>query len=170
MAPKQDPADLQKRYVTGEMSIRQLALDVGMSFSAIASRARREEWYAKREAYRDSVQRRTYEHTADKFAREQAEVRTENIVALRATVRAFIAQLQAGEIKISPRDAIEAVKTIGLYMGDPTSRSESKVVEFTTGGLEPELLRRLAEIARARIVEGTVAEPPPAIPERIGED
>lgn len=165
-----DPAEMQRTYVTGEMSIRDLAKDVGLSFSAVASRARREDWYAKREAYKDSVKRRTYEHTADRFAREQAEIRTENIVALRATVRTFIAQLNAGEIKVSPKDAIEAVKTIGLYLGDPTSRSESKIVEFTTGGLEPDFLRELVRISRAQIVEGTVAGPPPGLPEGAIED
>lgn len=170
MAPKNDPKVMEQEYITGEESIRALAKRYDMSFSAVASRARNNNWSEKRESYRDTVRRRTYEHTADKFAREKAAVQEENIIALRATVRAYIAQLQAGESKVSPKDAIEAAKTLAMWLGEPTSRTESKIVEFTTGGLEPELLRRLGEIARARIVEGTAAESPRSLPEGAIED
>jgi hypothetical protein len=170
MAPKNDPQVMEQEYITGDESIRALAKRYDMSFSAVASRARNSNWSEKREAYRDSVRRRTYEHTADKFAREKAAIQEENMIALRATVRAYITQLQAGEIKVSAKDALESAKTLAMWLGEPTSRTESKVVEFTTGGLEPDLLRRLAELARARIVEGTTSEPSRSLPPGAVED
>jgi len=170
MAPKVDPTVLEKEYITGDMSMRTLAKAHDMSWSAIASRARRENWAEKRESYRDSLRRRTYEHTADKFARERAAMTEENVVALRATVRAYVTQLAAGEIKVSPKDALESAKVLAMWMGEPTARTESKIVEFTTGGIEPELLRRLGELARARLVEGTATEPARSLPEGTRED
>lgn len=170
MTTKVDYDALEKEYITGTMSLREMAKTHDMSWSAVASQARRRGWSEKREAYKDSVQKRTYEHAADRYAREKAEIQSENVIALRATVRAFIAQLQAGEIKVSAKDATEAAKVLSMWMGEPTSRTESKVIEFTTGGLEPEFLRRLAEIARARIVEGTTSEPPRSLPEGARED
>lgn len=165
MAPKVDPTVLEQEYVTGEVSIRELARRHDMSWSTISARARRENWTDKRDSYRDAVKRRSYERTADRYAHEHAEIRSEAVVAMRATIRQYITQLTNGEIKISPKDASGAVQTLMLLLGEPTARTESKVVEFSTGGLDPEVLRRLEELTRARLVEGTatdVAGPRPA--------
>lgn len=170
MAPKVDPEVLRKEYITGDMSIRQLAATHDMSWSAIASRSRREDWAGKREAYRASVEQRAYDRTAARFASEEAEIRSEVVLAMRATVRAYINQLSNNEIKVSPKDAQGAAQVINLLMGGPTSRTESKVVEFSTGGLEPDVLRRLAELARARVVEGSVANGPAELTAGTGED
>lgn len=170
MAPKVDPKLLKQEYISTDISIRKLAEKHEMSFSAIAARSRRENWAEAREAFRDSLEKRTYENTAAKYAREAAEIRSETVLAMRATVRAFINQLTSGEVKVSPKDAQGAVQMLNLLLGEPTARTESKVVEFSTGGLEQDVLRRLAELARVRVVEGAVGDSPPRLPERASED
>ena len=62
-------------------------------------------------------------------------------------------------------DPLRAVQVLNLIMGEPTTRSESKIVEYTTGGLDQDVLRRLAELARARIVEGSMGGSSEALPE-----
>lgn len=170
MAPKVPAQELEREYVTGKLSIRELARQHDMAWSTIAARARRDGWTEKRESYQDSLTRRTYEKTADKFAQERAEIHTESVIAMRATVRAYIKDLNDGNIRVSPKDATVAVNTLLLLLGEPTSRTESKIVEFSTGGLEQDVLRRLAEFARTRVIEGTVSEPLGPEPPGTGEE
>lgn len=157
---KIDYAAIEKEFVTGEESFRELARRHDASFSSLAARARRDQWADKRAAFRDSIARRSYERTADRFAQEAGEIRNEEILAMRATVRRYIEMLRDKEITVNTKDAVAAVQTLQLLMGEPTARSENKVIEFSTGGLAPDDLRRLVEFARARIVEGSVAVSP----------
>jgi len=162
---KIDYPAIEKAYVTGEESLRELARRHDASWSSLAAKSRRDNWTDKRAAFRDSVVRRSYERTADKFASEQGEIRNESVMVMRATLRRYAEQLRDKEVSVNTKDAVAAVQALQLLLGEPTARSENKVIEFSTGGLAPDDLRRLVEFARTRIVEGRLA----AGPERSDE-
>lgn len=166
---KIDYAAIEKEYVTGEESLRELARRHDVAWSSLAAKARRAEWNDKRLAFRDSVNRRSYERTADRFAAEQAEIRNESVMVMRATLRRYAEQLRDKEVTVNTKDAVAAVGALQLLLGEPTARSENKVIEFSTGGLAPEDLRRLVEFARARIVEGSLAAGSERSDEAAGE-
>ena len=154
---KIDYPEIEKQYVTGEESLRELARRHDVAWSSLAAKARRSEWNDKRLAFRDSVNRRSYERVADKYAAEQGEIRNESVMVMRATLRRYAEQLRDKEVSVNTKDAVAAVGALQLLLGEPTARSENKVIEFSTGGLAAEDLRRLVEFARARIVEGNLA-------------
>jgi transposase-like protein len=157
---KIDYPTIEKEYVTGEESLRELARRHSCAWASLSAKARRDSWQDKRAAFRDSVVRRSYERSADRFASEITEIRNEEILAMRATVRRYIEMLRDKEISVNTKDAVAAVQTLQLLLGEPTARSENKVIEFSTGGLAPDDLRRLVEFARTRIVEGRLATGP----------
>jgi len=166
---KIDYASIEKEYVTGEESLRELARRRSVSWSSLASKSRRDNWNDKRAAFRDSVNRRSYERVADRYAAEQGEIRSESVMVMRATLRRYAQQLQTGEVSVNTKDAVAAVQALQLLLGEPTARSENKVIEFSTGGLAPDDLRRLVEFARTRIVEGSLAAGTERSDEAAGE-
>lgn len=162
LAPKVDPKLLEREFVTGDVSIRQLAERHGMSWSAIATRARKPDaagltWYDKKDAFAQSVATKSFDKTAEKFAAEDASIREELILVHRATIHAYAQQLREGKIAVSPKDAVGATSALLLMLGEATSRTETTIVD--SAALKPDELRRLAEFARARLVEGTATAP-----------
>lgn len=155
-----DWESIEHDYVTTELSLRELGRRHGVGWSSIGTRAKREKWTEKRQAYRDRLNRRSYERTIDKLAEDQSDIRHESVLVMRATLRRYAEQLRTGQVTVTTKDAVQAVQTLLLLMGEPTARSEAKVIEFSTGGIDPEDLRRLVELARARTVAGSVVEPP----------
>ena len=154
-----DWESIEHDYVTTELSLRELGRRHGVGWSSIATRAKREKWTEKRQAYRDRLNRRSYERTIDRLAEDQADIRHESVLVMRATLRRYAEQLRTGTVSVTTKDAVQAVQTLLLLMGEPTTRSEAKVIEFSTGGIDTEDLRRLVELARARVVEGSLGEP-----------
>lgn len=170
LAPKVDPKVLEREYVTTDASIRELARRYGMSWSAIATRARKTDaagltWHDKKQAFQQSVSEKSFDKTAERFAAEDASIREELILVHRATIHAYAAQLREGKIAVTPKDAVGATSALLLMLGEATSRTETTTIDVTSK-LKPDELRQLAEFARARIVEGSVAEP--AEPESSG--
>lgn len=166
-APKVDPKLLEHEYVTTDVSIRELAKKHDMSWSAIATRSRNERWTDKRAAYRDSLTQRTYERTTEKFAVEAADIRTEMIQVNRATLARYVQQLSEDKVHVTPKDAVAAIASLLNLMGEPTSRTETQIVDFTqAGGFGRDELRQLVELARARIVEGTATSSDESEPSR----
>ena len=159
MAPKVDPVVLEREFVTTDISIRELAKKHGMSWSAIATRARKQDaagltWYDKKSAFSESVAMKSYDKTAEKFAAEDANIREELILVHRATIHAYAQQLREGKIVVTPKDAVGATSALLLMLGEATSRTETTTI-VDSSSLKPDELRRLAEFARARLVDGT---------------
>lgn len=161
--------EMEQEFVTSELSIREIARRHDLSWSTVAERAKREKWSDKRAAFRESINRRSYEKVIDRFSSDEAEIRAESVVVMRATLRRFAEQLRDKEINVSPRDAVAAVHALQLLLGEPTSRAESKVIEFSTGGLDPGNLRELLRLAKARVVEGSLAGDREPSTTRIGD-
>lgn len=163
MAPKVDPTLLEREFVTSGISIRELAKRHDMSWSAIATRARKPDaagltWYDKKDSFKESTSIRSYDKTIERFAGEEANIREELVLVHRATIHAYAQQLREGKIAVAPKDAVGASQALLLLLGEATSRTETKNIDISAK--LPDIdLRQLAEFARSRIVEGTVAEP-----------
>jgi CRISPR/Cas system CSM-associated protein Csm2 small subunit len=150
-------APLEQRYVTGDMSIRDLATEVGKSWSAIAAWARKHEWKEKRDSYRESVRAKSLQRAADSDVQLAATIRTENINAMRATIYQYVDNLKAKEVHVGVKEASLAIEKLALLLGEATERTESRVVDGTTE-LPVEDIRELVKLARAHVVSGGVAE------------
>lgn len=171
MAPKVDPKLLEREFVTGDESIRTLAERHGISWSALATRARKQDaegltWYEKREAFKRSVSAKSFDKTAEKFAIEDATIREELVLVHRATIRAYANALREGRVVITPKDAVNATSSLLLLIGEATSRTETQIVDGNAGHIPIEDLRKLAEFARSKLIEpgpmATDTQPEPA--------
>jgi hypothetical protein len=149
---KHDYAPVRKEYVTSDVSINELARRLGISNSTLAERARGEGWYDERAAYRSAVAKRAYEGVADKVGAEKAIIDNERVNVLRATLRRYAQQLVAGEINVSPKDAIEASKALREFTTEPgeSKTKDGDIIVPVGRELPAEWLRRVLDIARER--------------------
>jgi predicted DNA-binding protein YlxM (UPF0122 family) len=156
---KWDPKQVEKEYVTSDLSIRELARRNGVSQSSMAKHARDNDWAGKRTAYKASLSRQTYEKMAAEIADQEGIIREENILVMRATLRRYAEALAAGEVNVTTKDAVEAVKTIAFLMGEPDSGKRDADTARTVSKPDAEHLRRIAEAARSKlgpvVLEGT---------------
>lgn len=161
---KVDYDQLEREFVTGDLSIRSLAAKYGMSFSAVAEQARKREWAAKRQDYKGARAIRSYERHAAQYADDDAQLRHEMITLLRATLARWAQQLGDPDKppNLTAKDVTEVVKQLVLLTGGATERREEKHlgINLTVGpdGLQPDFLRRLLEESRRYLpgpVDGT---------------
>lgn len=153
MHAKVDYDELEREYVTGDISVRELARRYDMSNGSVSAQARKREWDAKRSSYRDSVARRSYEKTADRFANQQVEVNDEIFKAMRATLYKYAEGLKAGTIVPNTKDAVMASEVILRLFGEPTERMEAKILDINLSGNigDADLLRRLESLTRGEL-------------------
>jgi hypothetical protein len=148
---KYNVAEVEKRYVTGRESIRTIAADIGIAFSSLAEKSRKEDWAAKRAAYRQMSGEKAVERVADRWANQKAEVVDEMLVVLRLAIRNFYDKLKDTENppQLNLKDVTLAMNQMLLLLGEPTQRTENRNLGFTfSAELDPELLRRLEELTR----------------------
>lgn len=164
MHSKVDYDELEREYVTGDISVRELARRYEMSNGSVSAQARKREWDAKRQSYRDSVARRSYEKTADRFANQQVEVNDEIFKAMRATIYKYVEALQQNKIIPNTKDASMAAEIILRLFGEPTERMEAHVLGINinaSGSLDnPELLRKLESLTRGAVSGDEPTGPP----------
>jgi predicted DNA-binding protein YlxM (UPF0122 family) len=152
---KVDYAELKQLYLSEELSFRQLGERFGISHSAIADRAKREDWEGQRMAFKASMAQREYESLAVVKSSETAQVLSENILIARAYLRRFAQDLKDGKIATNAKDAHLMItflsETVSPAKGEG-SPDAPKVIEGTVlpaGGAE--FLRRVVEVARGRV-------------------
>lgn len=144
-------AEVEKRYVTGRESIRTIATDIGIAFSSLADKARKEDWASKRAAYQQMSGEKAVERVADRWANQKAEVVDEMLLVLRLAIRKFYEKLDDKENPplITLKDVTLAMNQMLLLLGEPTQRTENRNLGFTfSAELDPELLRRIEELTR----------------------
>lgn len=144
-------AEVEKRYVTGKESIRAIAGDIGIAFSSLAEKSRKEDWPAKRAAYRQVSGEKAVERVAEQWANQKAVVVDEMLVVLRLAIRKFYDKLQDQENPplLTLKDVTLAMNQLLLLLGEPTQRTENRNLGFTfSAELDPDLLRRLEELTR----------------------
>jgi transcriptional regulator with XRE-family HTH domain len=147
---KVDYTSLEREYVFGEVSQRELAKREGISNGTLSEYARNHEWDSKRDNYRNKLAVRVTDKTVEKVADEQAKVNDEIFKAMRATIYKYVEGLQAGHIVPSTKDAVMASEVIRSLFGEPDKRLEVRSFNVTaTGQLgDPEFLRRLEQLTR----------------------
>lgn len=160
---KFDPQALEREYITSDISLRALALRHGVSWSTVAAWARKETWSGKRADYKNSLSRRTYEATAAVVANDTAQIKTENIAILRASLRQYAISLQKGDIKLTPKEAVEFVRAL-REMTEVPEEAQDTIVNVSAPP-DAEFFRRLLETARRKLSEpGPPEGPDPAKP------
>jgi hypothetical protein len=140
-----------------------LAKRYSMSWSAIATRARKEDdkgltWYDKKQAFESQVAEKSFDKTVEKFASEDSTIREELVLVHRATIHTYAQQLREGKIVVTPKDAAEATRSLLLLLGEATSRTETSI--DIGAAIKPDELRRMAEWARAKLIDGTATAVP----------
>lgn len=164
---KFDPQSVEQEFVTSDISIRELARRHAVSWSTLASWARKEDWRGKRVAYKAALSRRSYEVMAADIATQTGVVKEESVAVMRATLRAYAQQLKNGEVKVNVKDAVEAVRALTLLLAEPEETKEDPTVVSVGPSGDADFFRRIVETARRRVaasepVEGT-AQTGPAI-------
>ena len=156
-----DPKRVEQEFVTSDLSIRELARRNNVSQSSMAKHARDNDWAGKRVAYKAALSRRGYEAMAAEIASQEGIIREESVLVMRATLRKYAERLAAGDVAISTKDAVEAVKTIAFLLGEPDSGRRDADNARTVSKPDADHLRRVAEAARKQlagpvVLEGTV--------------
>ena len=149
---KVDYASLEREYVFGEASQRELAKREGISNGTLSEYARNNEWDSKRDNYRNKLATRVTEKTVDKVANEQVQVNDEIFKAMRATIYKYVEALHAGTVVPSTKDAVMASEVLRSLFGEPDKRLEVRSLGINvsaTGQLtDPDFLRRLEQLTR----------------------
>lgn len=147
-----DYKEAERQFVTERKSIRAICRDMGLtSWSGMAAVARREDWAGKRAAYESAIARRSYEVSAATVANQNKEIRDEAVLAGRLTLRQYLADLAAKEVKISSKDAqIWAAFLLAETASEAGPSTEVPDVRNVTPP-DSDLLRRVVEVARERV-------------------
>jgi len=163
-----DYPTLEREFMTGDISLRELCREHGISNpSAVIAQARRHGWAAKREQFRNRSTALTIEKTADRdatrFVRE-LEVRDnaieaidEAITKMRTDMAATHMVERAGHMveepvyRIGPKDLAILIDRMNVIFGKPSIISEERNLglSFSADGLPPEFLRSLIDATGA---------------------
>lgn len=154
-------------YITGEMSIRALAADNGITPSTLARQARLRGWYEERAKYRQSLQTRTMELVADSAAAGLAKRNEKFLSISEEMLDAFrvhtLPLYKEGKVPLTVKDLALVVDTMLKITGAAPSKSvkeERRLEGIFTADLSsrPDLLGLLEDLTRdgnAGTAEGT---------------
>ena len=164
---KYDYDQLEREYVSGDMSLRQLAKDHGMTHSLVMTRSQKEKWADKREAYRSKTLDKSVTFMADREAfrvSREMEVRDnavdmidEALYKLREDMKATHKVREVdGEIidapvyRLRPNDVSVLLDRLQVLFGKPANITEERNlgINVDAGTAEPEALRAFIEATR----------------------
>lgn len=149
---------LRQEYITSDISIRALCEKHGIkSWSTVNQKKNDENWDADREAFKAQLASREIQTLVDERIRTVAEIHSELLYAIRVAVRRFTNDRLRDDNPdpVNARDLMGLIDKFLLLTGQATARTESRslVESHDFGGIlrdaPPELLRELAELARA---------------------
>ena len=169
MASKYDYPTLERQFVQGTMSIRQLCKDNGINtWSTVHEYAKRNAWNAKREEYQSRLREAETKTLIEKRANQLDKALDDAITVAVQTIWVFFDSLKdhwvtdpdSGKRFLVPAQAIPAsdfvriMEKLMVLNGQVTSR-EARVGLTLTGEVLPdqltmEMLRELASTARER--------------------
>ena len=149
MASRVDWAILEREFVAGTMSLREVARRNGLSNGYVSAYARDHEWAMKRNAYQSAVARQSYESMAEAAGHNEAQVRSESVAVLLATLRRYAEQLINGTVVVTTKDAILSIDMLTQLLRPLGASSEEEtIINVTTGQPDADFLRRVIEAAR----------------------
>jgi hypothetical protein len=157
---KYDAKAVEHEYVTGNDSLRSLAARHGVSFSSLAAYARREDWAGRKVAYQSSLARRTYDAMAMEQGDYKAVVLSESVKVARATLSVYAESLASRKVAVTPKDAVEMIRTLAELLRDPKEggTNERVIIEGSARAVNADFLRRVADAARGQLApEGVLA-------------
>ncbi len=163
-----DYLTLEREFITGDMSIRELVRRHGFrNASVVHVQAKAQDWYGKRGAYRRQAQAKTMARLADSAARRaerELEVRDHALETIDAAFGAMEAQLQQtrrvqrdGEmveeplVRVTPKDFAILLDCV-QKLERPAQIVEQRSLEVSVQSTEINVqqLARLAEFTRPR--------------------
>jgi len=156
---------LEREYISGDMSLRELARRHRISaHSGLVVQAKKGGWAAKREAYRAQKAERMITRLAQGAADREAEVRDAAIEAIDEAITRFRADLRAtrpvvlpdGTIGVEPvlqvtaKDVVLLIDRLQVLFGRPAVISEGRgfTASVTSEPLSVEALKQIVELTR----------------------
>jgi hypothetical protein len=156
---------LEREYISGTMSLRELCRTHGVTaHSAVMVQARQGGWAEKRGKFRARASTKYIEHRADHAALREAEVRDHAIEAideaitkfrsdLRATKRVVLADgniVEEPVLVITPRDLALLIDRLQVLFDRPMTISEgrSRTATVISEALPLDALQKIVELTR----------------------
>ena len=175
---------LERQYVQGDMSLRELAASVGMTnHSLIMRQSKKREWPRKREEFRSKANETALTvmagQTGRRIAREE-EVRDNAIGALDDMITRLREDLKKTKtvlkdgvyeevplVRVTPNDIVNIIDRMQVLLGKPSQITEDRSLGVELQSADPELLRSIVEATRGVGLDaGPTAESPlPVAPE-----
>ncbi len=172
-----DYATIAQEFIQGDDSVsyRSLGAKHGISFSAVATRGRKEKWPEQREKFRAQVQDRSMTVAANKIAEKTVAIQETALTVIEAALMKMGMDLRDRKVKqydfskgvmvettipgitVTPSDVAKLIASFQTLIGQPGTITENRNLGITLPpGLSPDLLRLLegaagdAEPAAAR--------------------
>lgn len=184
MNAKNDYVLLEREYITGDMSLRELSRRHGITnHSLITVQARKREWARKRGEYQVGSSNKAIIYMADQEgARRAREARVrdnaidaidEAITKLRSDMKSTYKVLRGDvwedepRIVIEPKDVAVLIDRLQVLFGNPSTITEERSlgINLHSGPIDADILRGIVEATRGLgpVVGGTAGSPIPRL-------
>lgn len=158
---KHDYTNLEREYVTSQISIRALCRKHDIKgYSSVAAYARANDWDVKRERIMGRKETKMVERVADRLAEAELtlveEVRSEWLTVIRAATYKFAEDLKDPNYKVRVSDLVLLIDKGLVLLGEPSERTEERHLALTghLDSLPDAFVRQLADRTRPRIDDG----------------
>jgi hypothetical protein len=174
---------LEREYIAGTMSLRELCRTHGVTaHSAVMVQARQGGWAEKRGKFRARASAKYIEHRADHAALREAEVRDHAIEAIDEAITKFRSDLRATKqvvqadgsvveepmMLMTPRDLAVLIDRMTVLFGRPSTIVEGRSLSatITSEALPVDLLQKIVEATRGLDTRSPEMSPLPRWPSR----
>jgi transposase-like protein len=157
--------DMQREYITTDISIRELCRRHGIrSHSVVVDQARKGRWSEKREQYRAKADESFMTHHAERMADRQADINDKVLDAIDLALDRFRSDLKATKLVrqpdgsiteepawyMTPKDLCLLIDRFEVLFGRPSVISQHQGVTVTSE-LSADALREFIEVTRGRV-------------------
>jgi hypothetical protein len=174
---------LEREYISGTMSLRELCRSHGVTaHSAVMVQARQGGWAEKRGKFRARASTTYIQHHADRAALREAEVRDNAVEAIDEAITKFRSDLRATKqvvradgsvveepvMLVTPRDLAVLIDRMTVLFGRPSTIVEGRSLSatITSEGLPVDLLQKIVEATRGLETRAPEESPLPRWPSR----
>lgn len=187
MNVKFDWPEIERQYIRGDMSLRELADERGVTnISLMTRRSTRLEWVRKREEFKAKAERKALElmgtEEGRRIARE-ARVRDDAIELIDKAILQLSDTLDRKQkvlqgdgstmevplLMVTPKDITGLIDRLQVLFGRPSTISEERSVGLNLSTSDPAVLRAIVDLTRGVAAVGSGGSPLPRI-EDTGKD